>query len=720
VAEFQPGETLADRFEVVGTLGRGGTATVYLARDRVSGDNAAVKVLHAHLAHDPSMRRRLRREVTAAALVQHDGALVASELHDLGSTLALSMPFHAGTTLTERVRARGPLSDHEVRQLGARIAGALADAHRRGVLHRDVTPNNIMLEAASDAVLTDFGLARTESGTATATSVMGTPGYAAPEVYSGQRTEPRSDLYSLGATLYFAATGRSPFGSGTPAAVLQAQLVGDPMPVRDLRPDLAPDLVETIDALLQKTAARRPPSAQEVALALAAGRPALVPEVPDTWRPDEEPLLGSVRQPAPPMPVPVELPLGEWEVVVQGRSGSDPQELADNVARLHELPAGSIEITKPMRGRKKKKQFVLTRGTDHANARRLAEAARMAGYRARVYDVGPLSLFQRLVGMSAVLTPLVWIAFPFVTLPELGLKMALAVSITATILIPALTKPFQRRQPPKDLPVAFSGDLTRHLVRRGEAQEDDLDAFIDGIGMPDFLKEIAHEITADGDVRQFALKLRRGVQSKPAAHVAPSGSAPASPPPEAPPPLSRTEDLRGRALGNLDLFAASITSLSDTLPDLARVDLEQSVAALRERAVELSRTAAGLEVALSSTPEPADVSWVHGRLTRLETMERAGQSVDPAERERLRQALASADSAAAARDELESWLTATLAQLLEIGAVATRARADLLTMDDGPSARELEEQLRSQVDAVDKTRRELGVRRRAAGRRIAN
>ena len=148
-----------------------------------------------------------------------------------------------------------------------------------------------MLESAADAQLSDFGLARTAEGTATATSVMGTPGYAAPESYRGLRSDPRSDLYGFGAVLFFAATGQSPFGVGNPAGILQAQLSGSHAAVRELRPDLPSDLAETIDRLLAVDPERRPPSAREVGEAVAAAEPALVPVVPDTWDPTQNPMV---------------------------------------------------------------------------------------------------------------------------------------------------------------------------------------------------------------------------------------------------------------------------------------------------------------------------------------------------------------------------------------------------------------------------------------------
>ena len=719
LADYSPGTRLADRFEVIGLLGRGGMATVYLVEDHVRGARVALKVLHSHLAHDPAMRRRLRREVDAASLVRHDAALVAYDLHPIGDSLALSMPFHGGTTLAERVKAHGPLDEAEVRQLGIRLGGVLAEAHRRGVLHRDVTPNNVMLTSASDAVLTDFGLARTQaSGTATATSVMGTPGYAAPEVYAGQRTDPRSDLYSLGAVLYFAATGRSPYGGGAPAAVLRAQLTDDPTSVRALRPELSDDIAATIDALLCRDADQRPPSAQEVRLAFETRRAAVVTEVPDTWDPETEPVVRSATRAPQPLPEPVEPPHGDFEVVVEGRSGAEADELADNVAELLALPAGALEVTKPMRTRRKK--FLLMRGTDKATARQLANAARSAGYGAEVFDVRPAPLRGFLSALIGMMVPLVWIAFPFVLLDLLGSSMAIFVGVLVTFIAGPLAAAVHKKKPDAKLLTALPGAMSRHVRRSGAAAGAQTSS--DGMAVPDFLKEFVAELAADEDLRKVAETVKRGLgwgsalaSAPPPAPAAPAEPAPAPvPEPEVVVALSRTEELRGRALGNIDLLASTVGELE--LPDVARRDLQRTADSLRERADQLSRVALGLEQALAAMGEPEDTSWIRDRLTRLETMDRAGDAMDPEERDRLSAALESAEAAAASHDHLESRLTSALAQLLEVGALATRARADLLAEQDVPgTARLLREEIDRQVDAIDAARRELASRKATRG-----
>jgi serine/threonine protein kinase len=267
--QYSEGQVLAERFEIVGVLGRGGMATVYLARDRVRDERVALKVLHDHLAEDPAMRDRLRREVVAAARLRHPGALVAHELHDLEGTWALSLPFHPGQTLAEEISQSGPQDPEALRRLGVRLAEVLAEAHGAGLLHRDLTPSNVMIGPRGEPVLTDFGLARLRDGGSTrGTGMLGTPGYAAPEVYDGVRADPRSDLYALGAVLYLAATGRAAFEADSAMQALHRQLEGDFTPLDRARPDLPADLVATVHALLERDPALRPQGARDVAEAL--------------------------------------------------------------------------------------------------------------------------------------------------------------------------------------------------------------------------------------------------------------------------------------------------------------------------------------------------------------------------------------------------------------------------------------------------------------------
>ncbi|MEM7789751.1 MAG: serine/threonine-protein kinase, partial [Bacteroidota bacterium] len=303
VAGFETGEVVGDRFAILGVLGRGGTATVYLADDRLRKQRVALKVIHEHLSADASTRRRLDREVQSASLLRHDAALVPHDVHELQGRLALSMPYHPGHTLEERVSEEGALPLDEVRTIGIRLAEALTAAHRAGVLHRDVTASNVLLsEGGADTALTDFGLARLRGGGTRSTTMLGTAGYAAPEVYGGQRSDPRSDLYGLGAILYLAATGRSAFDSRDPMSALRQQLDGV-QPVQDHRPEVPDDLAVLIESLLAPEPGDRPAGAREVLDALE-GRNVPKPRATPAPTIDD----GVVRQYLPP---------GPWTVVVR-------------------------------------------------------------------------------------------------------------------------------------------------------------------------------------------------------------------------------------------------------------------------------------------------------------------------------------------------------------------------------------------------------------------
>lgn len=291
MAQLLPGAVLGDRFIIQGVLGAGGMATVYLTRDQLRGEVVALKVLHDHLAQTPSMRERLRRELLATSRLRHPNVLVAHEIHELDGHLALSLPFHSGTTLLDQVATHGPLSPAALERLAQELASALADAHRQGIIHRDVTPSNVMLSDSGSSVLTDFGLARLEElRTATATSTLGTAGYAAPEVYQNVRAEPRSDLYSLGAVLYFAATGKGPFEASNPMGVLKRQLEEDFRPLAKVRTDLPAPLVATIESLLHRELAARPQGARAVLEDLLAGD---APEAVTSHAPAEAQAPGS-------------------------------------------------------------------------------------------------------------------------------------------------------------------------------------------------------------------------------------------------------------------------------------------------------------------------------------------------------------------------------------------------------------------------------------------
>ena len=209
---LQTGSVLLSRYEILGEIGRGGYSVVYRARDKELGAEVAIKLLVPPPAMAQVARERMRREVLAARRLSHTNIVAVHDFAEEGQWSFMVMEYVAGPDLAVRIRERGPLQPDDAARLGQGMASALSAGHRHGVLHRDVKPQNILLDPDGRARLTDFGSARLDGQTTvTATgAAVGTLDYMAPEVFKGQRGDARSDLYSLGLTLYFALTGRLP------------------------------------------------------------------------------------------------------------------------------------------------------------------------------------------------------------------------------------------------------------------------------------------------------------------------------------------------------------------------------------------------------------------------------------------------------------------------------------------------------------------------------
>jgi protein kinase-like protein len=207
-----PGVVLRDRYEIADEIGRGGFSIVYRARDRRVGADVAIKLLVPPPAAARLARERLRREVQAVRQLSHPNIVAVYDVVDDGPWSFVVMEYVAGPDLAVRVRQRGPLDADAAARLGREITAALAAAHRRGILHRDVKPQNILLAPDGRARLTDFGSARL-AGQETVTEtggLVGTVAYAAPEQLAGGRGDARADEYALGVTLYYALTGELP------------------------------------------------------------------------------------------------------------------------------------------------------------------------------------------------------------------------------------------------------------------------------------------------------------------------------------------------------------------------------------------------------------------------------------------------------------------------------------------------------------------------------
>ena len=266
---------VAGRYTLERELGRGGMGAVFLARDLKLDRLVAIKVLPPELAVRPELRERFLRETRTAASFSHPNIVSVHGVEETGNLLFFVMSFVEGETLTQRVQRQGSLSVPDATRLLQEIAWALSYAHGRGVVHRDVKPDNILLERATGrALVMDFGIARSiaASGLTQMGETVGTPHFMSPEQASGDKVDGRSDLYSLGIVAYYAVTARLPFDAASAQAVMVAQISQPAQPVSRLRPDLPAPLAAVIDRCLEKDPDQRFPTGEALVESLEAIR----------------------------------------------------------------------------------------------------------------------------------------------------------------------------------------------------------------------------------------------------------------------------------------------------------------------------------------------------------------------------------------------------------------------------------------------------------------
>jgi len=282
---------LGGRYVIERELGRGGMGAVYLARDVRLDRPVALKVLPAEYAGRGLLRDRFLRETRTAASFSHPNIVPVYAVEEAEDFLAYAMAYVEGESVADRVRRAGPLSIRETVRLLQDTGYALAYAHGRGVVHRDIKPDNIMIERATGrALVMDFGIARViESAPAPVTGtrsaltrlgeVVGTPEYMSPEQATGDHVDGRSDLYSLGLTAYFALTGAPAVSGDTTGKILARQIADVLPPMKSRRPDLPPALGEAIDRCVAKDPNQRFANAEALVEALDAAQLA-TPEIP--------------------------------------------------------------------------------------------------------------------------------------------------------------------------------------------------------------------------------------------------------------------------------------------------------------------------------------------------------------------------------------------------------------------------------------------------------
>lgn len=294
--------TLAAIYDVEREIGRGGMGVVYRAIDKRLKRPVAIKLLPPELAFRRDVRSRFQREAETSAQLSHPNIVPIYSVDEIDNLVFFVMACVDGDNLATQLRKRGPLPTEDIKRYLIEVADALAYAHSRGVIHRDIKPDNILVDANDGrAMVTDFGIARAAEGgdgarlTATGLAI-GTPAYMSPEQASGDRdVDGRSDLYALGVLGYQMLTGEPPFTGNTTPVLLVKHLTETPVPVEDRRPDTPPMLAAMVMRLLEKDPAHRFQSATELAQALRSG---IVPSA--TRRAGRAPEAGA--QSEPPLP----------------------------------------------------------------------------------------------------------------------------------------------------------------------------------------------------------------------------------------------------------------------------------------------------------------------------------------------------------------------------------------------------------------------------------
>ena len=268
-----PGALFGDRYTIIRVVGRGGMGTVYKARDRELAEDIAIKLLRADaLSGDPTMVERFKSEIRLARRISHTTVVRTHDFGEAAGAYYVTMEYVEGITLRDLIDLRGRLSPAATLGIARQLAQALEVAHEQGVIHRDIKPQNLLLDATGVLKVMDFGIATLAGGTSTITQagmVVGTPSYMAPEQLLAETVDARSDLYAVGVVLYECLTGELPHQALNNISLIAKVLNNTPTAPNERNPEVPPLLSSLVMRLLHKDASGRPQSADELGVLLA-------------------------------------------------------------------------------------------------------------------------------------------------------------------------------------------------------------------------------------------------------------------------------------------------------------------------------------------------------------------------------------------------------------------------------------------------------------------
>ncbi len=261
---------LNNRYEIDHKIGEGGMAAVYLGRDTRLNRRVAIKILHQQYADDPDFLNRFQHEAQAAALLTHPSIVDVYDVGQDGNIHYIVMEYVEGENLKTLINREAPLSIAQAVAIAAAVAYGLDSAHRKGLIHRDIKPQNLIVTPDGQIRITDFGIAKSDFSTAlTQTGItFGTADYISPEQASGRTALPQSDIYSLGVTLYEMLAGQLPFSGDSALSIAMQHVNSEPPPLRQLNPQVPYQLEALIRRAMAKDPADRPESARELAQSL--------------------------------------------------------------------------------------------------------------------------------------------------------------------------------------------------------------------------------------------------------------------------------------------------------------------------------------------------------------------------------------------------------------------------------------------------------------------